>query len=207
MSYRAYKWLCIAFGAFVLILAMNAKGCKRSPDPTATTKPASPLIVNVSGLGNSAGSPLDPLVNMQRITFPDAQIAYLPTNGWQTNIGDYIRKSQYSKLVLIGHSFGGDHSARAATALGTEGKPVDLLILIDPVAYGAGNDTVTVPQNVVRCIVFRRKSEGAGIVGMARRANINGKVEITNLDLGHSAIASDNAVLVAVQDAIREATK
>jgi thioesterase domain-containing protein len=41
-------------------------------------------------------------------------------------------------IRLIGHSWGGNCAARVAAALGAEGRPVDLLVTIDPVTRGIG---------------------------------------------------------------------
>ena len=41
-----------------------------------------------------------------------------------------------TRIVLVGHSWGGDQAAQIAARLGTEGRPVDLLVTVDPVGSG-----------------------------------------------------------------------
>lgn len=43
---------------------------------------------------------------------------------------------QETRIVLVGHSWGGDAAAQVAAALGQEGRPVDTLITVDPVGRG-----------------------------------------------------------------------
>jgi hypothetical protein len=185
-----------------MLLALCVPACKESPVPAPAPKSSSPLIVNLCGLGNTEGAPPDGIVAMERILFPEAQIVYFKPNGWLSPATDYIRKSEYSKLIVLGHSFGAHRAALTASEV-----QVDLLILIDPVAYGTGEDTITVPASVKRTLVFRRSSEGAGVVGMARRANINGKIEMLNVDKNHSTICDAPEVRIAIQDAITEAIR
>ncbi len=41
-----------------------------------------------------------------------------------------------TRIVLVGHSWGGDTAAQVAAALGRQGRPVDTLITVDPVGRG-----------------------------------------------------------------------
>lgn len=54
-----------------------------------------------------------------------------------------------TRIRLVGHSWGGNTSAKVAARLGAEGRPLDLLMTIDPVGRGAGP------------AFFRRVREGA----------------------------------------------
>ena len=41
-----------------------------------------------------------------------------------------------TRIVLVGHSWGGDTAAQAAAALAAQGRPVDTLVTVDPVGRG-----------------------------------------------------------------------
>ena len=43
---------------------------------------------------------------------------------------------QGTRIVLVGHSYGGDTAAQVAATLGAQGRPVDTLITVDPVGRG-----------------------------------------------------------------------
>lgn len=45
-----------------------------------------------------------------------------------------------TRIVLVGHSWGGDTAAQVAAALGQQGRPVDTLITVDPVGRGLSDD-------------------------------------------------------------------
>lgn len=196
---------CYIYAIVGLILAIALASCKRSSDPAPTPRASAPFIGNVSGLGGTATtSQIDDLVAMERASFPEAQVRMFgPKNGWMADVAGTVKASKYDRLILLGHSFGGDTVARAAAQVN-----VDLLILIDPVVHSPGQDEITIPPSVKRCIVFRRASEGFwGSIGIERRANINGVASILTIDDDHNAIPHRPDVIAEVRREIQEALK
>jgi pimeloyl-ACP methyl ester carboxylesterase len=45
-----------------------------------------------------------------------------------------------ARIVIVGHSWGADTAAQIVERLGREGRPVDLLITVDPVGRGVSDD-------------------------------------------------------------------
>jgi thioesterase domain-containing protein len=45
-----------------------------------------------------------------------------------------------TRIVIVGHSWGGDRAAQVAAAMGQRGRPVDTLITIDPVGNHTSDD-------------------------------------------------------------------
>ena len=78
------------------------------------------------------------------------------------------------RLVLIGHSLGGDDVIKLAERLNQAGIPVDLLMPIDPVSQGA------VPANVRRVVNYFQSSNG---FGQAVRPGVGFRGVLVNSDL------------------------
>jgi len=186
----------LLFGLALAILAVLAT-CKRSPDP-APAPASAPLVCNISGLGGSqTDSQLDDILVMEH-TFSGMQTAIWNNNGWMSPVADYCRKSKYDRLIFVAHSFGGQAACDEAAKL----PAVDLLILIDPVCHDWGKSTITVPSSVKACVVFRRASEGWGVIGIERRATVMGKAMIVDVGGGHNQIPHDPAVIAEIHDLI-----
>ena len=47
-----------------------------------------------------------------------------------------VAEPQGTRIVLVGHSYGGDTAAQVAATLGAQGRLVDTLITVDPVGRG-----------------------------------------------------------------------
>lgn len=63
-----------------------------------------------------------------------------------------------ARIVLVGHSYGGDAALMIAGRLSDEDVPVPLLVAFDPTWFGAP----PVPGNVVRAIGFYQKIDPVG---------------------------------------------
>ncbi len=87
---------------------------------------------------------------------PNGRSIYVPHDG-RLEILRQIGDVPYgTRIVLIGHSWGGDTAARVAAELGQRGRPVDLLVTVDPVG-SAGKAT----DNPMRADFLRSVSDGA----------------------------------------------
>jgi hypothetical protein len=119
--------------------------------------PARPTLVAFVG---GAGDAKSGLVRDFQTTFggqvPNGRSIYVPHDG-RLEILRQIGDVPYgTRIVLIGHSWGGDTAARVAAELGQRGRPVDLLLTVDPVG-SAGKAT----DNPMRADFLRSVSVGA----------------------------------------------
>ncbi len=55
-------------------------------------------------------------------------------------VRDVLARQPGTRIVLVGHSWGGDTVAKLAARLGAQGRPVDMLVTVDPVGTGTSDD-------------------------------------------------------------------
>ena len=105
--------------------------------------------------------------------------------------GARTARSSVSRLVLIGHSLGGNDVVKLAARLGQAGVPVDLLVPVDATAPDA------VPGNVRRVFNIYQSNNGfgsplragAGFAGQLVNADIaSNRRDLDSGDLGHTSI-------------------
>lgn len=123
----------------LLFLSAILASCS-PPDSTEVQNGTSAIVVVVGGLG---GSQLKDLYSTIVLKCPKVTVIWAGDNdAYQTNVLTLInnvKKDANTKIVLIGHSFGGDTVDKAADQL----ESVDYLALIDPVAPGWGDMTLS----------------------------------------------------------------
>ncbi|MFC7475360.1 thioesterase domain-containing protein [Dankookia sp. GCM10030260] len=99
-----------------------------------------PLLILIGGAGDGTLRKVGQVVDWLRAR-PDAarrEVHYF--FHWQKGavLGLIGTQPPGRPIRLIGHSWGGNCAARVAAALGQQGRPVDLLVTIDPVTRGIG---------------------------------------------------------------------
>ncbi len=149
-----------------------------------------PEVYLIKGMYHVFSSGLDTLA--ARLQAQGLAVRVLNHTGWSelaSELGARIQSGQGpARIVLIGHSLGGNNALRLAAALGQNGKAVDLVIPLDSTLPQA------VPANVRRLTHIYLPRSGSGRVAWAG-AGFRGK--LTNIDLdqvlgadapGHTAI-------------------
>lgn len=190
------KILAFFSSLLVALAVLILSNCKRSPDPAPATNPTAPLAVFIGGLDNDQTGSVRAMVADD---FPSFQrMVFGPKNGWKSDVAGVVKKAQFSKLVMVAHSFGTDRACRDAAKLGV---PIRLLVLLDPVAFDTGNEEVWVPANVERCLVFRASKQ----TPFVNQARVHGVFEETIVEGHHSEICHDPAMLDAVREAMSSA--
>ena len=106
----------------------------------AATPPDRPLVILIGGAGDGTLRKVGQVADWLRAR-PDAasrEVHYF--FHWQKGAVLALVAAQPPgrPVRLIGHSWGGNAAARVAAALGLRGRPVDLLVTIDPVTRGIG---------------------------------------------------------------------
>lgn len=132
----------------LLILA----GCQPLPPgpigwiASTPNNPTSVRVVLLRGWRDLYSSGIDQLANRLRQSGISAQV-YRAAQ-WRDLSRALIEARPVGPLVLIGFSYGADDGIRIAERLQTAGRPVDLLITIDPVTPDP------VPSNVRQCFNY-----------------------------------------------------
>ncbi len=130
-----------AKGDLALPIRDSAGSAPPSPRPGITA--ASPtLVIFVGGGGDSKSGIVAGFEDSLavRAELGHRRTAYF-TNDQQDAIMTRIAaEPQETRIVLVGHSWGGDTAAQVAAALGLQGRPVDTLVTVDPVGRGLSDD-------------------------------------------------------------------
>lgn len=88
--------------------------------------------------------------------FPTTEWRTHATFAWDeaTNIESFIRRQPPgTRIRLVGHSYGGDTAAQIAARMGSAGRPLDMLVTVDPVGRGTSTGFFErVHQGTRRCI-------------------------------------------------------
>lgn len=123
--------------------AGEARG-RAAPEPVpapraAPQRPA--LIVFVGGLYDSRSQQVGRVFNRTEGQQPSGMQVRYASHDQEGDILAAIRAAPTgTRIVLVGHSWGGDTVATIASRLGEQGRPVDMLVTIDPVGHGLSED-------------------------------------------------------------------
>jgi len=128
-------------GNFAMPIRDSAGTTAPSPRPGITA--ASPTLVIFVGGGGDAKSGIvagfEDSVAV-RTELGHRRTAYFVNDQQAPIMARIAAEPQETRIVLVGHSWGGDTAARAAAALGQQGRPVDTLVTVDPVGRGLSDD-------------------------------------------------------------------
>ena len=130
-----------AQGGPVLPVQDRAGTAPPSPRPGITA--ASPTLVIFVGGGGDAKSGI--VRGFQESRDVVRRLGHRRQAYFGHDEGDRIStliaaEPEKTRIVLIGHSWGGDTAAQVASAFGQQGRPVDMLITVDPVGRGLTQD-------------------------------------------------------------------
>lgn len=104
-----------------------------------------------------------------------------------------------ARIVLVGHSYGGDAALMVAARLGAEKVSVPLLAAFDPTWFGAP----PVPANVTRAIGFHQKVDPVGR-GVLRPGNgFSGELVNIRHDAPHVRMDNDPVLHARVMTEVR----
>jgi acetyl esterase/lipase len=161
----------IALNLLVVALAALA-----APASAQTRNEAPPEIYLIKGMYHVFSSGLDTLA--ARLKAQGLPVRVLNHTSWSelaSELAGRIQSGQGpARIVLIGHSLGGNNALRLAAALGQQGKAVDLVIPLDSTLPQA------VPANVRRLTHIYLPRSGSGRVA---RAGVGFRGRLTNIDL------------------------
>ncbi len=158
----------------------------------AATSSGPAEVYLLRGLFNVFSLGMDDLAAKLRASGVAAQT--LNHTGWSEAAAEIIaarRQGQNRRIVLIGHSLGGNDIIRLAEKLGRNGVPVDLLIPVDATVPDA------IPANVRRVVNYYQSNNGWGSAVQAgpgfRGALVNADLVTNRRDLndptiGHTSI-------------------
>jgi hypothetical protein len=180
----AMKTLKITLAMLILVLANT---CSKPPeaDQTGTT-----TVVVVGGLGGSQLNTI--IVELQKLC-PNAKIIDAgQRDAYDENIYQILAQNPSNKIVLIGHSFGGETVFRACF-----GAKVNYLAMIDPVRNPWGN-LPAVSSDVDKYDYFVRSRLFGPYV-----ARIEGAAPIV-ISGGHNEIPHDPLVINRIAAQINE---
>lgn len=155
-----------------------------------------PEIYLIKGMYHVFSSGLDTLAG--RLRAQGLPVRVLNHTSWSelaSELGGRIQRGQGpARIVLIGHSLGGNNALRLAAALGQQGKTIDLVIPLDSTLPQA------VPANVRRLTHIYLPRSGSGRMAQAG-AGFRGRLIHVDLDLlmgkdapGHTAIDKNDWV-------------
>lgn len=137
-------------------------------------------------------------------------VADFPTTEWRSH-GDFawdegpqaeafIRSQpEGTRIRLVGHSHGGDTAAQIAARLGAAGRPLDMLVTVDPVGRGTSTDFFQrVRQGARRWInvnatggsSFQRSNIWAGLGGSWNYGPMGHADEFINAPAAHAQFSN-----------------
>jgi len=128
-------------GNFAMPIRDSAGTTAPSPRPGITA--ASPTLVIFVGGGGDAKSGIvagfeDSVAVRTELGHP--RTAYFVNEQRAPIMARIAAEPKETRIVLVGHRWGGDTAARAAAALGQQGRPVDTLVTVNPVGRGLSDD-------------------------------------------------------------------
>lgn len=106
------------------------------PDPADPR----PLLILIGGAGDDLHRKVGRVAERLRAR-PDAagrELHYLQHYQKDAILALVLAQPPGRSIRLVGHSWGGNAAARIAATLGDRGRRLDLLVTIDPVAWGTG---------------------------------------------------------------------
>ncbi len=104
--------------------------------PAAVAAPRESFVAFVGGAGDARFGIVRKFQEGNAAPAPGVITKYYSHENMEQILNDIRVQSPETRIVLVGHSWGGDTAARVAAQLGAEGRPVDLLATIDPVGNG-----------------------------------------------------------------------
>ena len=107
--------------------------------PAAVAAPRESFIAFVGGAGDGMTGNVRDVQKNNHSPAPGVTTKYYSHEDVEQILNDIRAQPPGTRIVLVGHSWGGDTAARVAAQLGAEGRPVDLLVTVDPVGNGASD--------------------------------------------------------------------
>ena len=128
-------------GGFALPIRASAGTTAPSPRPGITA--ASPTLVFFVGWGGNAKSGI--VAGFEDSLALRTELNHRSTSCFANDqraaiMARIAAEPQETRIVLVGHSWGGDTAAQVAAALGQQGRPVDTLVTVDPVGRGLSDE-------------------------------------------------------------------
>jgi hypothetical protein len=111
--------------------------------PAAVAAPRESFIAFVGGAGDGMTGNVRDVQKNNQSPAPGVTTKYYSHEDVEQILNDIRAQPPGTRIVLVGHSWGGDTAARVAAQLGAEGRPVDLLVTVDPVGNGNSEDFFT----------------------------------------------------------------
>ena len=198
--------------AIPLLLAIL--GCARLPAGRTDALPSAPRgggVYLVRGYLDWYSTGMDRLADQLRAAGLPAA-AFREEQWGDLADGLLARPDRPGPLVLVGFSYGADDVILIARRLAEHGRPVDLLVTIDPVTPAA------VPGNVRRCVDFYQPNgvwdafpflRGVPLqaeAGATEPANVNvrARPDLVEPDTSHATIAGNEKVHRAIIELVRQ---
>lgn len=120
-------------------LPVRDPGTTTPPSPRPGITAASPTLVIFVGGAGDGKSGIVRSFQGSRIVQEDLdhrRRAYAAHDQGERVMALIAAEPPETRIVLVGHSWGGDTAAQVAAALGQQGRPVDTLVTVDPVGRG-----------------------------------------------------------------------
>jgi len=124
-------------GSYAMPISDSAGTATPLPRPGITA--ASPtLVIFVGGGGDSKYRNVYDFQSSSDVMrdLGHRQSAYFGHDEVSAIMTRIANEPQETRIVLVGHSWGGDTAAQIAATLGQRGRPVDTLITVDPIGRG-----------------------------------------------------------------------
>lgn len=132
-----------AVGPGGLALPIRDAADTAAPSPRPGITAASPtLVIFVGGGGDAKYRNVRDFQSSRDVigALGQRESAYFGHDEGAAIVARIANEPQETRIVLVGHSWGGDTAAQIAAALGQRGRPVDTLVTVDPVGVGLSDD-------------------------------------------------------------------
>lgn len=174
----------------LLVLAVLLASCKRSPAPPPATQPA-PAAVFVGGLNKDQTGDIAAGI---AAAAPGVQVvSFGVDNGWMGDVKGWGARSNYTYAAIISHSFGCWRVSVDAPQM----RDVKLIVMLDPVAYGLGNQDIYLPAGVP--VYVYRATDHSGV----NPARVHGRFFEVTVEGTHSSICHDPSTVAEVTDLVK----
>jgi hypothetical protein len=201
---------------FLLVAVLAAvAGCARlapgPADPTALPPAArAGHVYLIRGYLDWYSTGMDTLAS--ELTAAGASTAAYREEQWgDLSDGLLARPPASGPLVLVGFSYGADDVILIARRFAEHGRPVDLLVTIDPVT------PADVPPNVRRCVSFYQPNgvwdvfpflrgvplHGEGGAPPPENINVRARPDLVEADTSHGTIAANEKIHRAIVELVR----
>jgi pimeloyl-ACP methyl ester carboxylesterase len=127
--------------ARALLVQTSDSATPPSPRPGITANSPT-LVIFVGGGGDSKTSIVEGFAKSDGIKaeLGNRRIEYFTHDQAAAIMAMIAAQPRGTRIVLVGHSWGGDTVAQITAALGRQGRPVDTLITVDPVGRGLSDE-------------------------------------------------------------------